>query len=1130
MNIFGEGFPEEINKQIQYRQEIYGSGYNTNRTPEQISYLNSNTGWCKLISGVDIDDNKLVNYPTIKNLNLTNNELARKFVLFNGTADSQGTGLRAGIFYGGDNPTDNILGGNSAYGIGGTEFGINPMMGVISANIKHENKGSLRRAEVKIKAHNRAQFEIIDILYLRLGFSVLLEWGHAITIDNGENILFNPQYSLSDIFLQGGLNYDDVLQVIYDQRLKSGGNYDAMLAKVVNFDWSFNQDGSYDITVFLVAIGDIIESLKINILTNTPGINNTDNRKGESNGNEEEQEDISGDIIDTFAYSNDICNFLYTCKSLITFRNPSLKNYTSATSDINFENTQQGAQAIQQTNPSPLSNTIFSDLSAFLTSIIKSTIIDPVQKITNRVINDVGVTFLPLHPSATKAFDILQNYINNNKLNLDLNIFKESGLNQADIMAIEFDNLGDLTVGDDVRYYIRLGAFLKFLEQYVFFNIKSKNNNELFKALKIDTDLYTNVIEINPLQVSVDPRICYVNRELPLNNDNRNYGLGNAISPFYNASLTQNINKDIQYGNIMNIYLDTTFIINKINELKDDKGNLSAINFLQGLLKGLNEGLGGINDFDIFIDETNNYIRIIDNNPLPYIEDVINYLNTNYNSLVSLYNNGKQLNKIDPNAILQLYGYNNSSAGFIKNFSLTSNLSPNFSTMITVGAAANGTVVGADDTGLSKLNKGLSDRYIHTVSSGYKNVSSSINDIQDYNDKKTEFTNMSNDYKQFLLLLSNNFFLKNRVEVEIEDINNNKNTLVSLIQKANELDKLRNKLILVDKISVPSLFSPSSPSSTPTSNPENNIPGISFSFPPNNIPQVLTKPISTKNGFLPFSLNLTLDGISGIKINQQFLLNTDFLPSNYPDILKFLIKNLSHEISNNRWVTKIETYAIPKDPEFNNNEEPSSLYTIFSKISDNTNVTQSSSSKVEIIPFTTSGLISPFLYPIDGFITSKIGSRQGPNGNYHYGIDVGAPKNTPVYAAYSGVVTRIGANGYGPSAVYIAIDPNSYSDPNKIKNKYTCIYGHNNSAVVKKGDRVKAGDLIAYSGDLGSPGSFHLHFQIQGGTIPTGGNKPKEADIVVDLNPYFPDPRGKIKAKDPFSITKPIGLLVPGIP
>lgn len=325
MNIVGDGFHPEINKQVTQRQKIYGSGYITRaRSSEEILYLNANTSWCKLVSSVDISDiNKILNSSLkgITDVNLNGNALARQFVLFNGTKN-QDQNQRAGI-----DTFKSPLGNNFAYGIGGTDFGLRPMMGIQSANIKHENRGSIRRATVKIKAFNKIQFDIIDILYLRLGFDVLLEWGHTMWYDNdgrfhnggdidlslaesflsgqGEKEVTNistttpppqsnnaqpgrvennnlfpslpPQNTssggsvttVSTKTIIGPLTYLDFLELIKKQRIKSCGNYDAMFAKVTNFHWSFNKDGSYDIALDLVSVGDVVESFKINLLNDS---------------------------------------------------------------------------------------------------------------------------------------------------------------------------------------------------------------------------------------------------------------------------------------------------------------------------------------------------------------------------------------------------------------------------------------------------------------------------------------------------------------------------------------------------------------------------------------------------------------------------------------------------------------------------------------------------------------------------------------------------------------------------------------------------------------------------------------------------------------------------------------------
>ena len=295
MNIIGEGFPDEINKQVIQRQKIYGSGYTTgtSRTPEEILYLNANTSWCKLVSSVNIDNITLIQNQSIRDIEngiIGGNKLAKQFVLFNGVTNVD-TAQRSGIDY-----EKSLSGNNHAYGIGGTDFGIRPMMGIKSAEIKHANRGSIRQASVQIKAFNKVQFDIIDILYLRLGFDILLEWGHTMWYDNA-NVLHTGgdiENSLANNFLtgegpitrtkeviqpplrpqlvetksNGNLTYEDFLKLIQNQRLASNGNYDAMFAKVVNYHWSFLPDGSYDITLDLVSIGDVIESFKVNVLNN----------------------------------------------------------------------------------------------------------------------------------------------------------------------------------------------------------------------------------------------------------------------------------------------------------------------------------------------------------------------------------------------------------------------------------------------------------------------------------------------------------------------------------------------------------------------------------------------------------------------------------------------------------------------------------------------------------------------------------------------------------------------------------------------------------------------------------------------------------------------------------------------
>jgi len=289
MSLTGEGFNSNITDQIYQRQKIYGS---INRDNQQLAYLNTRTGWCRLVSGVSIDPQNLDESSTLRNLNLpAGTALAKQFVLWNGTSfktDWVNEEIPYESFFNMQDPrqgiaTDGSTLNNAAYGLGGLDYGIRPMPGIISADIKTETRGSIKRATVRIQANNRQQFDIIDLLYMRLGYSVLLEWGSSSFFTNNGEYESDNYFSLADEFLDDNpkwsyydpimdqfvsqdLNYNTMLDAIQYERIQSDGNYDAIFAKVVNFSWTFTKNGTYDITINLISLGDVIESLKANTL------------------------------------------------------------------------------------------------------------------------------------------------------------------------------------------------------------------------------------------------------------------------------------------------------------------------------------------------------------------------------------------------------------------------------------------------------------------------------------------------------------------------------------------------------------------------------------------------------------------------------------------------------------------------------------------------------------------------------------------------------------------------------------------------------------------------------------------------------------------------------------------------
>lgn len=270
MAIVGEILPSYTINQINRRQTLHGSGVNTEfRSDNQLNVLNSNTSWIKLASGISVTDGKRLTDIGFTQTEVEDNKglgLAKRNILFGGAASLVDVNGR---------PFDKLKQRdgflprefNSSYTYG--SYGFSPMPGIESADIKTLNRGSLKKATVKLKANNRQQFEILDLLYMRLGYTVLLEWGNSLFIDNkyGQKTVLRSTL-IEDMFFnikESNGSYLDILPKIEDKRAEWSANYDGILGKVSNFNWSFNVDGSYDIELTIISLGDIIESLKTNL-------------------------------------------------------------------------------------------------------------------------------------------------------------------------------------------------------------------------------------------------------------------------------------------------------------------------------------------------------------------------------------------------------------------------------------------------------------------------------------------------------------------------------------------------------------------------------------------------------------------------------------------------------------------------------------------------------------------------------------------------------------------------------------------------------------------------------------------------------------------------------------------------
>ena len=112
-----------------------------------------------------------------------------------------------------------------------------------------------------------------------------------------------------------------------------------------------------------------------------------------------------------------------------------------------------------------------------------------------------------------------------------------------------------------------------------------------------------------------------------------------------------------------------------------------------------------------------------------------------------------------------------------------------------------------------------------------------------------------------------------------------------------------------------------------------------------------------------------------------------------------------------------------------------------------------------------------FIWPAKGTLTSRFGMR---NGRKHEGIDIAAPKGTPIHSAADGkvVFSGWGPTGYGKMVII------------KHKHHLTTLYAHNSKLLVKKGSRVKQGQKISLMGNTGRSTGPHLHFEVRNDTHP----------------------------------------------
>jgi hypothetical protein len=901
---------EFVLKQIQDRQYFIGK---QNRDNEYHKFTNARNGWARLSSGVFL--------ATPGSKFGGGRKYPFNYVLFNGA--SKYTPNPYG--FGSVQPWEGVREIEGAYDTSDPDFGLVPMPGMPSVKVKDLNRGSIKKATVQIKANSRRQFEIIEELYLRLGYTMLLEWGWSTYVDSsGINDVrlgdIINEFFENDIDPRGD-NY--WLDKIREQRNNSSGNYDAMWARVANFSWKFNNDGTYDITLIMFSKGDIIESLRL--VPSGPISNAIQIRQPPTSPFMDTALKVLGFSEDylfqgiekfefvTYPVSSGYSPYDYFDQSDIRDKLTEYLWYITWFGAISYNGTKEILispdkttstttrwlydQHITRYKPFNLPFRKHGDLFGGYNNSSKKKSTDVgIDSITHA--RDVGGVWTPktqvitVYDGWNPHNDIVETYAN-------IKAYKQAMDDQPSNR--KYNPFND----EMVQSYIRLEHLLEAIQQFCIPYETSTNSNiininkgpiPLFfppQANKLHGFIYqgnknNRIFSLKPKTVILQNRDINFNYISPRDMDNDGfcwaYVGGDNMDGVGDEEITTNDqdppeSQKMSYIKGENLFISTTYIKDLIPLPKNDLGqvNLNLFNFLKDICQEINEALGNVNNLEPVIDETTNTL---------YLRDTMNFPGRQ-----ELY---KKLGMVNPDLVaneeyyqpIQVYGYRNDNGGipqasFVRDIDLNTKISKELTSIITAGATAQGFAPSIEATAFAKWNIGKIDRFLENLT--YKTSGGS---------KKTP--------KSWEERLEDKLYVAGeRYIQEVADC--------SMIFGYNPGSMWTSVYLpgYTPETKEPLRFSEEQQSQN-------------ISFFTNYYQYLLAMYYKDKTvgsptiGFLPFELSLTMDGLSGTKIYNKLNIDTSFLPENYPRALEFVVKGVEHTIKNNDWITKIDTIACPR--------------------------------------------------------------------------------------------------------------------------------------------------------------------------------------------------------------------------
>jgi len=890
--ILGKPLDGYVQNEIQIRQEAHGSGVYSPRTPDQITYLNANNAWIKLASGVTVSTSSLLEagLPT----SFSGVELAKQNILFNGISEyTPGTLVQRQ--------------GNESYEF--SEFGFVPMMGITDLDVKCLNRGSLKKAKLKILIHSKRQFEIFSILYLRLGYTVMLEWGNAFYLDSAAKLQKVGNTVIENNFFKNDnkQEYTSILPKISTYRNKYNANYDGILGAVSNFSWQFKDDGSYDVDLEILSLGDVVESVKSNVDPDKELVKFL--QQAEQFDPNYQRYDLDSSVISSLLSLwkfFDIQNKSATRDKLTI----TLTNGTKAEVG-DFVPNDMGTPTTGSSTPSSPGTLAFVDseekyefkyyysnpavktdltISADGTGWLNSPGSSIPQPLGALLFKTELKSFKGLPATATDPFTQAKKYL--------LEIYDKYYLNppvsSVTILPADWSmsptNTNGIVLDEYTTFYVN-GTNTTYTNDIVWYCVRMELQERITGSFGANTT--GEIVTLGPPPTAKNPLVNEPpNTTVKIASSNPQYYLSlgyllkymkNKIVPVINdgnktpiLDIAYETSASMMYCCPFSISADPTICIvrndnfTKINNQPAQVFNeldiwKSAANkahpsnvylnfdFIVSCLSSTTDERGDTNIYDFIKELCTGINKALGgvNNLEPIVDESSN--------TIKLIDTTPIPGEISPNSstIIQLNGYRGTSeiSNFVRSVQLKTAISPEFATTATVGATAKGYVKGSEGVAFSKLNEGLTDRFNPELIPA------------DPNSKPDEAqTNYEKDFLKWITLC---YGFDGDISATPPVVGK---TSESVIKKNVSIVTEYYKYFLA----------------TQNNNQSGTI------------------------GFIPFKLNYTTDGISGFNIYDKLTIDTSFFPYEYGSALDFIVTGISHTLKNNDWETTIETTVIGK--------------------------------------------------------------------------------------------------------------------------------------------------------------------------------------------------------------------------